>query len=179
MIYTLHGREPVLEGSEHFIAPGASVIGSVRLKAGASVWFGAVLRGDNDWIRVGSDSNVQDNAVLHTDGGIELVVGDRVTIGHRAMLHGCVIGDNTLIGIGSTVLNHARIGRNCMVGAHTLVTEGKTFPDGVLLVGSPARVVRELDDDELRYVERAADVYVAQSKRYLAELERSGGNQDP
>ena len=124
------------------------MLATLRLHAFASIWFNAVLRGDNDQIVVGEESNVQDGAILHTDPGLELRLGKRVTVGHRAMLHGCHIGDNTLVGIGSTVLNGARIGKNTLLGAHALVTEDKTFPDGVLLLGSPARVVRELNAEE-------------------------------
>ncbi|MEM9208320.1 MAG: gamma carbonic anhydrase family protein [Pseudomonadota bacterium] len=170
MIHQLGDSHPILEGDDHFVAENASVIGKVRLGSGASVWFNAVLRGDNDWIRIGANSNVQDGAILHTDPGLELVVGDNVTIGHRAMLHGCTVGDNSLIGIGSTILNRAVIGSNSVVGAHTLVTEGKTFPDGVLLMGSPAKVVRELGDAELAMLKGSAEVYVEHSRRYLAGL---------
>ena len=170
MMFGLGDRRPVLEGDGQFVAPNASVIGQVRLKAGASVWFGAVLRGDNDWIVVGENSNIQDGAILHTDPGIELVVGANVTVGHRAMLHGCRIGDNSLIGIGSTVLNNARIGSNCVVGAHALVTEGKSFPDGVLLLGSPAKIARELEAQELEMLKASAAVYVQQNARYRREL---------
>ncbi len=170
MIFGLGDRHPVLEGDGQFVAPNASVIGQVRLKAGASVWFGAVLRGDNDWIVVGENSNIQDGAILHTDPGIELIVGANVTVGHRAMLHGCRIGDNSLVGIGSTVLNNARIGSNSVVGAHALVTEGKSFPDGVLLLGSPAKIARELDAQELEMLKASAAVYVKQNARYRGEL---------
>lgn len=170
MIFSLGERSPVFEGGDHFVAPDASIIGSVRLKACSSVWFGAVLRGDNDWIVVGENSNVQDGSILHTDPGIELTVGDNVTVGHRVMLHGCRIGDNSLIGIGSTVLNNARIGSNSVVGAHSLITEGKSFPDGVLLLGSPAKVVRELKADELDMLKTSAAVYVQQNERYRRDL---------
>ena len=170
MIFSLGDQHPVLDGEGQFVAPNASVIGRVRLKAGASVWFGAVLRGDNDWIVVGENSNVQDGAILHTDPGIELVIGANVTVGHRAMLHGCRIGDNSLVGIGSTVLNNARIGSNCVVGAHALVTEGKSFPDGVLLLGSPAKIARELEAQELEMLKASAAVYVRQNSRYRREL---------
>jgi carbonic anhydrase/acetyltransferase-like protein (isoleucine patch superfamily) len=171
VICSLDGDTPEFEGDGHFVAPNATLIGKVTLGPGASVWFNAVARGDNDRIRIGRDSNIQDGAVLHTDPGIELIIGDRVTVGHLAMLHGCTIGDNTLIGIGSTVLNRARIGRNSVVGAHTLVTEGKAFPDGVLLTGSPARIVRELEADELAMLQRSADVYVEHGRRYRNHLE--------
>ncbi len=170
MIQQLGDNRPILEGDDHFIAENATLIGKVQLAPGASVWFNAVLRGDNDWIRIGANSNVQDGAILHTDPGLELTVGANVTIGHRAMLHGCTIGDNTLIGIGSTILNRAVIGSNSVVGAHTLVTEGKTFPDGVLLMGTPAKVVRELGEAELQMLKGSAEVYVEHSRRYLAGL---------
>ena len=171
MRYALDGQSPRLRGEGHYIAPGAVLIGNVELGPEASVWFTAVLRGDNDGIRVGAQSNVQDGAILHTDPGIELEVGDRVTIGHRAMLHGCRIGDGSLIGIGSTILNGARIGSCCVVGAHSLVTEGKSFPDGVLVLGAPARVVRELDAGELAEIDRAAEVYVSKARRYRDGLQ--------
>lgn len=169
-MYALGDRAPVLEGDGHFIAPNASIIGSVRLRAAASVWFNCVLRGDNEWIDIGARSNIQDGSVLHTDPGVELVLGDDVTIGHKVMLHGCTIGNFTLVGIGSTILNRARIGSHCVVGAHTLVTEGKSFPDGVLILGSPARVVRALEDDEIALLARSADVYVANAGRYTKSL---------
>jgi len=161
---------PVLEGSGHFIADNATVIGSVRLKSQSSVWFNAVIRGDNDWIEIGERSNVQDAAVLHTDPGMPLTVGDGVTIGHQAMLHGCTVGDNSLIGIGSTLLNAAIVGKNCVVGAHALITENKSFPDGVLIVGAPAKVVRELGDDEIAMLEQSAAVYVANALCYTETL---------
>ncbi len=170
MIYTLGDRAPVLDGAGHFIADSASIIGSVRLGDQASVWFNCVLRGDNDWLTIGARSNVQDGSVLHTDEGIELVIGTGVTIGHKVMLHGCTIGDDSLIGIGSTVLNGATVGANCMVGAHTLITENKSFPDGTLILGAPARVVRELSDEEKAMISRSADVYVANAKRFSDEL---------
>ncbi len=170
MIFELGERRPVLEGSGHFIAENATVIGSVRLNSEASVWFNCVLRGDNDWIEIGERSNVQDGSVLHTDPGLKLSVGRNVTIGHKVMLHGCTIGDDSLIGIGSTVLNGATVGANCIVGAHTLITENKSFPDGTLILGAPARVVRELNDDEKAMISRSADVYVANAKRFNDEL---------
>ena len=170
MIYELGDRQPRLEGDGHFIAPTASVIGDVTLKQGASIWFNAVLRGDNDLIEIGANSNIQDGAVLHTDPGIELIVGDNVTVGHQVMLHGCTIGNNSLIGIGSTLLNRSSIGSNCIVGAHSLITEGKEFPDEVLILGSPAKVIRELEAAELEFLKYAADVYVQNSQRFLEEL---------
>ncbi len=171
MICALGPRRPVFDGDGHFVAANATIIGSVRLGDGASVWFNAVLRGDNDWIDIGARSNVQDGAVLHTDPGIRLVVGVDVTVGHQAVLHGCAIGSSSLIGIGSTVLNGARIGANCIVGAHTLVTENKEFPDGSMILGTPARVARKLHGEEIALLKKSADVYVANAARYNAELE--------
>lgn len=170
MIYTLGDRAPVLEGAGHFIADNATIIGSVRLGDQASVWFNCVLRGDNDWLTIGARSNIQDGSVLHTDEGIELVVGDGVTVGHKVMLHGCSIGDNSLIGIGSSVLNGAKIGRDCLVGAHALVTENKEFPDRSLILGAPARVVRELSDEEIAHIRWSADVYVRNASRFSSDL---------
>ena len=170
MIYSLEDRVPVLEGNGQFIADNATIVGSVRLKADASIWFGCVLRGDNDWIVVGANSNVQDSSVLHTDPGIPLDIGDFVTVGHKVMLHGCTIGDHSLIGIGSIILNHAKIGSNSIVGANSLVTEGKEFPDGVLIIGSPAKVVRKLSDDEIQYNTWSAKHYVENGHRFLTHL---------
>jgi carbonic anhydrase/acetyltransferase-like protein (isoleucine patch superfamily) len=170
VIYTLGDRAPLLEGAGHFIADNATIIGSVRLGDQASVWFNCVLRGDNDWLTIGARSNIQDGSVLHTDEGIELVVGDGVTVGHKVMLHGCSIGDNSLIGIGSSVLNGAQIGRNCLVGAHALVTENKVFPDRSLILGAPAKVVRELSDEEVAHIRWSADVYVRNASRFLSDL---------
>lgn len=169
-MYSLGDRAPVLEGAGHFIADSASIIGSVRLGDQASVWFNCVLRGDNDWLTIGARSNIQDGSVLHTDEGIELMVGTGVTIGHKVMLHGCTIGDNSLIGIGSSVLNGARIGNDCLVGAHALVTENKVFPDRSLILGAPARVVRELTDEEVAHIRWSADVYVKNAARFSSDL---------
>ena len=171
MIYALGGRRPVLEGDGHFVAASAAIIGAVRLGNSASVWFNCVLRGDNDWIEIGERSNVQDGAVLHTDPGLKLTVGTGVTVGHRATLHGCTIGDHSLIGIGSTVLNGARIGANCLVGAHALVTEDRRFPDGALILGVPARVARQLDAAEIDSIRQSADSYVANARRFATDLQ--------
>ena len=150
-IYVLDGLSPELpEEGRYWVAPDAAVIGRVRLGRNASVWFGAVLRGDNELIVVGENSNVQDHCVLHTDMGAPLTIGANCTIGHRAILHGCTVGDNSLIGMGATILNHAVIGRNCLIGANTLVTEGKQIPDGSLVLGSPGKVVRRLDRKSTR-----------------------------
>ncbi len=170
MIYALGDRSPELVGEGHFVAANATIVGNVRLLPEASVWFSCVLRGDNDSIEVGAGSNVQDGCVLHTDPGFPLTIGTGVTVGHKVMLHGCTIGDNSLIGIGSTILNGAAIGRNCMVGAHSLVTEGKSFPDGSLILGSPARVVRELSDEEIAGMTESARHYVTNAARFSTSL---------
>ena len=149
-----------------WVAPGSHVLGRVRLLPRSSVWFGAVLRGDNEPIVVGEESNVQDGAVLHTDPGFPLEIGARVTVGHQAMLHGCTIAEGSLIGIQAVILNGARIGRNCLVGAGSLVTEGKQFPDGVLIVGSPARVVRELDAKDIAAMHANTRHYVERALRF-------------
>ncbi len=156
---------------DHYIAPNATVIGSVVLEEDASVWFGAVVRGDNDLITVGARSNIQDGAVLHTDPGIRLTIGPDCTIGHMAMLHGCSIGEGSLIGIKAVILNHARIGKQCIIAANALVTEGKEIPDRSLVVGSPGRVVRQLTDEEVQFVLGNAEHYVEKLKRYRSALE--------
>jgi carbonic anhydrase/acetyltransferase-like protein (isoleucine patch superfamily) len=163
----------VEDETAYWIAPGAVVIGKVTLKRNASIWFGAVLRGDNDPILIGENSNVQDGAVLHTDVGVPLTIGRNVTIGHQAMLHGCAIGDSSLIGIKATVLNHARIGSQCLVGAHALVTEGKSFDDGALITGAPARVSRQLEDARRQALELSALGYVENWKRFKRDLQPS------
>ena len=169
--YILGDESPTVpSGGEYWIAPGASVIGRVTLKKNASIWFGAVLRGDNDPIVVGENSNVQDHSVLHTDAGVPLEIGSDVTIGHRAMIHGAVVGDGSLIGIGAILLNGARIGRNCIIGAGALVTEGRSIPDGTLALGSPARVVREVTPEELQMLAASARHYVENWKRYRLGL---------
>ena len=155
-----------------WVAETALVVGKVSLAENASVWYGAVLRGDNDRINVGTNSNVQDGSVLHTDPGVTLTIGANVTIGHQVMLHGCTIGDGSLVGIQSIVLNGAKIGRNCLVGAGSLVTEGKEFPDGVLIVGRPAKVVRALTPDEIANLERSAAHYVQQATRHATQRKR-------
>lgn len=154
-----------------FVAPNASVIGSVVLSENVSVWFGATIRGDNDTITLGKNSNVQEGAVLHTDPGLKLTVGENVTIGHQAMLHGCTIGDGSLIGIQAVVLNGTVIGKSCLVGAGAVVTEGKVFPDRSLILGAPARVARVLSDDDVEKLRMAAAVYVERRAHFLTELE--------
>lgn len=171
MIYKLADQEVRLSRGQHFIADNATLIGSVVLEPNASVWFNAVIRADNDVIVIGENSNVQDGAILHTDAGIRLEIGRGVTVGHKAMLHGCTIGDHTLIGINAVVLNGARIGKHCLIGANALVPENAEIPDGSLVMGSPARVKRKLTDKQKRMLEGAADQYVANARRYLEALE--------
>ena len=170
--YRLGEKQPLVEGNGHFFAESANVIGEVILKPGASVWFNAVIRADNAPIQIGVGSNVQDGAVLHTDPGVKLTVGAGVTIGHNAMLHGCTIGDNTLIGIGAVILNHAVIGRNCIVGANALVTERMVIPDNSLVVGSPGKVIKRLDGDAEIMLGISADIYQKHAARYMQELEK-------
>lgn len=170
-VYALGGVEPAFEDEDSiWIAPDASVIGNVRLGSQSSVWFGAVLRGDNEQITIGARSNVQEHSVLHTDLGYPLTVGEGCTIGHRAILHDCTIGDNSLVGMGAIVLNGARIGKNCLVGAGALVTEGKDFPDNSLIIGSPAKAVRTLDEAAVKRLAKSAEDYVANGARFKAGL---------
>lgn len=153
-----------------YIAPNAQVMGNVILKSQSSVWFGAVLRGDNEPITVGARSNIQDGSICHTDPGHPLVIGEDVTVGHRVMLHGCTIGDNSLIGIGATILNGAKIGKNCLIGAHALITEGKEIPDNSMVIGAPGKVVRTLDDSAVARLKMSAQIYVANAKRFSKDL---------
>jgi carbonic anhydrase/acetyltransferase-like protein (isoleucine patch superfamily) len=170
-VLSLDGHVPDLpHADEYWIAPSASVIGRVTIKKNVSVWFGAVIRGDVESIYIGENTNIQDGSVLHADPGHPLSIGPDVTVGHMVMLHGCDIGSNSLIGIGAVVLNGARIGRNCLIGARALVTEGKDIPDGSLVMGAPARVVRALSDEEIAGLTRSAERYVANWKRYAAGL---------
>ncbi|CAN5546700.1 gamma carbonic anhydrase family protein [soil metagenome] len=170
-LYELDGQAPQMsEGA--WVADSAQVIGNVALAENASVWFGAVLRGDNELIAIGRNSNVQDLSVLHTDHGAPLTIGDNVTIGHQVMLHGCTIGDNSLIGIQAVILNKARIGRNSIVGAGSVVTEGKEFPDNSLIIGAPAKVVRTLDEAAVAKLQASADVYVANARRFAKGLKK-------
>jgi carbonic anhydrase/acetyltransferase-like protein (isoleucine patch superfamily) len=174
-VYALDDRVPRLPADgDCWIAPDASVIGDVVLESGASIWFGAVLRADNHRITIGRNSNVQDHAVLHTDDNVPLQIGADVTIGHHAMIHGAVVGDQSLIGIGAILLNGARIGRQCIIGAGALVTEGKEIPDGSLAVGSPARVVRQVTDAERAMLLHSAQHYVDNWRRFKAGLKPVG-----
>jgi carbonic anhydrase/acetyltransferase-like protein (isoleucine patch superfamily) len=169
MIYSLGSRIPQI-APDAWVAHNATVVGSIHLHARSSVWFNCVLRGDNDDIIVGEDSNVQDSAVLHTDPGVKLTIGRGCTIGHQVMLHGCTIGDGTLIGIQSVVLDRAAIGSNCLLGAGSLVPPGKQYPDGVLLLGRPAAVVRELRPDELKLLKNAAAGYVRHAQIFRSQM---------
>jgi carbonic anhydrase/acetyltransferase-like protein (isoleucine patch superfamily) len=170
-IYALDDSAPDLppEG-EYWVAPTAVLVGKVRLLKGASVWWGAVLRGDNDWITIGEGSNVQDNSVIHTDPGQPVTVGANCTIGHRVILHSATVEDGALIGMGSTLLNRSRIGKNCLVGAGSLVTEGKIFEDGSMILGVPARVARKLSEMELAGLKMSAAGYVHNHRRYASKL---------
>ena len=170
-VYQLDTLTPHLAETA-WVADSAQVIGNVELAEGASIWFGAILRGDNELMRIGRNSNVQDGSMLHSDPGYPLTLGENVTVGHQVMLHGCTVGDGSLIGIKSVVLNGAKIGKNCLVGAGSLVTEGKEFPDGSMIMGAPAKVVRELSPEQIAGMQRAATHYVDNAKRYAAGLSR-------
>ncbi|MBL4584423.1 MAG: gamma carbonic anhydrase family protein [Pseudomonadales bacterium] len=169
MIYSLGDREIEIKG-EYWVADSADVIGSVVLENNASIWFNAVLRGDCDRIVIGENSNIPDGSVLHTDAGVELIVGRNVTVGHKVMLHGCTIGDNTLIGINSVILNGAKIGNHCLIGANTLIPEGKVIPDGSLVMGSPGKVVKQLSEDQKKMLEGSALHYVNNFKNFKQNL---------
>ncbi|PTE11906.1 gamma carbonic anhydrase family protein [Mesorhizobium helmanticense] len=173
-LYAIDGKTPGFEDADsNWIAPDATLIGDIRVGRNAGFWFGVVIRGDNEPIVIGADTNVQEHTVMHTDPGFPLTIGQGCTIGHRALLHGCTIGDNSLIGMGAIVLNGAKIGRNSLVGAGALVTEGKEFPDNSLIVGSPARVVRELDEAAVARLRASAAHYVANAKRFKAGLKKA------
>jgi carbonic anhydrase/acetyltransferase-like protein (isoleucine patch superfamily) len=172
-VYALQDTAPLVHDTA-WVAGNATVIGHVTLQAQASVWYAAVIRGDNEPIHIGRGSNVQDGSVLHTDHGFPLTVGEGVTVGHQVTLHGCTLGDGSLIGIQAVVLNGARIGRNCLVGAGSLVTEGKSFPDNCLIMGSPARVVRELSPEQVQRLHRSAAHYVALAVRHRDGLRQVG-----
>jgi len=169
MLYKLGKDQPILEG-DYYVADNATVLGKVKLCKDSSVWFGAILRGDTELITVGERSNVQDSSVLHTDLGFPLVIGKDVTIGHKVMLHGCTIGDGSLIGINSVVLNGAKIGKGCLIGANTLITEGTEIPDGSLVMGSPGKVKGEINEDQKKGLILSAHHYVDNSKRFKSEL---------
>jgi carbonic anhydrase/acetyltransferase-like protein (isoleucine patch superfamily) len=168
-IYALDGVTPeIADGC--FVAPDAVLIGKVRLLKGASIWFGAVLRGDNEWITVGQDSNVQDHSIIHADPGQPVEIGRGVTVGHRVIIHSAMVGDHSLIGMGATLLNRARIGAQSLVGAASLVTEGKTFEDGKMILGSPAKAMRDLTPEQMAGLKTSAEIYVANARRYASGL---------
>ena len=168
-LYTLDGTTPDID-VEAWVAPSADVIGKVRLARGGSIWFGAVLRGDNEWISVGEGSNVQDGTVCHTDIGAPLEIGPNCTIGHKAILHGCKIGEQSLVGMGAVILNHAVIGARCLIGAHALIPEGNVIPDGSLVIGAPGKVSRVLSEEEQAGLLKAAESYQRNWRRYRAGL---------
>lgn len=170
-IYELDGMVPQLADTA-WVADNAQVMGRVSLGEDSSVWFGATVRGDTEFIRIGNGSNVQDGSVLHADNGMPLVIGERVTVGHQVMLHGCTIGDESLIGIGAVVLNGVKIGKNCLVGAGSLVTEGKEFPDGSMILGSPARVVRSLTPEQIEGLRQSAAHYIDNARLYRRSLKK-------
>jgi carbonic anhydrase/acetyltransferase-like protein (isoleucine patch superfamily) len=172
--YSLGERKVEFRGPDWFIADNATVVGSVVLGNNASIWFNVVVRGDNDVITIGDNCNVQDNAVLHTDPGILLTLGRDVSVGHLAMLHGCTVGDNSLIGINAVVLNRAVIGKNCLIGSNALIPEGKVIPDGSLVVGSPGRVVRQLEAQEIAGLKSIADGYAARFRIFQSQLRKTG-----
>lgn len=170
MIYHVDCRRPEMESDCYYVAPNAIVVGSVKIGHQASVWFNAVIRGDNDWITLGEGCNIQDAAVLHADPGYPIELGKGVSIGHKAMVHGCTIGDNSLIGINAVVLNGAKIGKNCLIGANALVPSGMEVPDGSMVLGSPGKIKRILTDEEIANNARIADIYIANLHRYQNSL---------
>ncbi len=170
MIYRLGNRAVEIQGDDWFVADNATVIGSVVLKNNASVWYNAVVRGDNDIITIGAESNIQDGSVLHTDSGVPLTIGRGVTVGHKVMLHGCDIGDYSLIGINAVILNGAKIGKHCLIGANALIPEGKVIPDGSLVMGSPGKVVKELTEEQKKMLEWSSAHYVQNFKRFKEQL---------
>lgn len=169
MLYELGSQRPRI-ANDVFVAPNATIIGDVELQSESSIWFGAVLRGDIERISIGRGSNIQDGTICHTDPRNPCIVGEYVTVGHMAMLHGCNIGDRSLVGIGATLMNGSAIGKDCIVGAHALITEGKQFPDGVVIMGAPAKIVRELDATDRAKLRANAERYVERAQRYLQEL---------
>lgn len=169
MIYQLGEDQPKYDDS-NFIAPSADIMGKVALEKNANIWFGAILRGDNEWITIGENSNVQDGSVFHTDIGFPLTLGKNVTIGHNVVLHGCQIGDNVLVGMGSTILNGTKVGKNTIIGANSFIAENKDIPEGVLMLGAPARVARDLTEQELQLIEMSARHYVDNGHRFQKQL---------
>ena len=170
-IYQLGDNAPDIHENA-WVAPTAAVIGNVIMAEHSSVWFGAVLRGDNEPIRIGERSNIQDNSILHTDPGCPLDIGREVIVGHRVMLHGCTIGDGSLIGIGATILNRAKIGKNCLIGAHALITEDKVIPDNSMVIGAPGKVIKTLNDNQIAMLRLNAEVYVKNAERFERDLKK-------
>lgn len=173
MLYKFGAHSPQTQGDAFFVAPSAAVIGRVRLGRDANIWFGAVLRGDGNTIDIGDGTNIQDNSVVHVDHDAPTILGDNVTVGHSAVVHGCTVGDYSLIGIGATILSHAVIGRFCIIGAGALVTERKSYPDRSLIIGAPARVAREVTDEEVEMLKESAAHYIALGQRYRSELKQA------
>ena len=171
MIYSLGDRKVKIVGEDYFIAENATVIGSVIIHNDVSIWFNAVIRGDNDPITIGEGTNIQDGTVIHTDEGIPLNIGKGITVGHQAMLHGCTIGDNSLVGINAVILNHAKIGKNCIIGAKCLISQGKEIPDNSMVLGSPGKVARQVTQEEIEELKHSAEHYVANFKRFKKELQ--------
>ncbi len=171
MKYSLSEKEVQIVGEDYFIADNATVIGSVIIHNDVSIWFNVVIRGDNDPITIGDGTNIQDGVVIHTDEGIPVNIGKDVTVGHQAMLHGCTIGDNSLIGINAVILNHAKIGKNCIIGANCLITQGKEIPDNSMVLGSPGKIVREVTEEEINELKHSAEHYIQNYKRFKKELE--------
>jgi carbonic anhydrase/acetyltransferase-like protein (isoleucine patch superfamily) len=171
-LFAIGERRPELRGDHHFIAHDATLVGSIVLENNVNVWFQTVIRADNDQVTIGEDCNIQDGSVLHVDPGYPMTLGRRVSIGHKVMLHGCTIGEGSLVGINSVVMNGARIGRSVLIGANTLIAEGKEIPDGVLVIGSPGKVVRELRQEEKDFLLKIAQGYVERSRLYQASLKQ-------
>lgn len=171
MIYSLGDKKVQIVGDDYFIADNATVIGSVIIHNDVGIWFNAVIRGDNDPITIGEGTNIQDGAVLHTDEGIPLNIGKGVTVGHQAMLHGCRVGDNSLVGINAVILNNAQIGKNCIIGANCLITQGKIIPDNSMVLGSPGKIVREVNEEEIEELKHSAEHYIQNYKRFKKELQ--------
>jgi carbonic anhydrase/acetyltransferase-like protein (isoleucine patch superfamily) len=170
LIYALGDKKIQIVGDDYFIADNATVIGYVIIHNDVSIWFNAVIRGDNDTITIGEGTNIQDGAVIHTDEGIPLNIGKGITVGHQAMLHGCTIGDNSLIGINAVILNNAVIGKNCIIGANSLITQGKVIPDNSMVLGSPGKIVREVTQEEIEELKHSAEHYVGNFKRFKEQL---------
>ncbi len=172
MIYSLGERKVEIVGEDYFIADNATVIGSVVIHNDVSIWFNAVIRGDNDVVTIGEGTNIQDGTVIHTDGGIPLNIGKGVTVGHQVMLHGCTIGDNSLIGINAVILNNAKIGKDCIIGANCLITQGKEIPDNSMVLGSPGKIIRKVTPEEVEELKHSAEHYIHNFKRFKKELNK-------